>query len=52
MVSTATTQANQEFDRALRLQETGDYAQAAVIFQRLVQGDPNRMSIWGYLAMP
>ena len=51
MVSTATTQANQEFDRALRLQGTGDYVQAAVIFQRLLHDDPKRLVIWGYLAM-
>lgn len=51
MRDNATTLANQAFDQALRLQQSGDYAQAAVIFQRLVEDDPKRMAIWGYLAM-
>ena len=51
MRNSAITQVNQEFDRALLLQQSGDYAQAALIFQRLLEDDPKRMAIWGYLAM-
>lgn len=44
-------QVNQDFDRALGMQERGDYEQAILVYQRLVQDDPKRMAIWGYLAL-
>lgn len=44
-------QANHEFDRALQCQERGDHAQAAQIYQNLLQENPQRMAIWGYLAI-
>lgn len=44
-------QVNQEFERALRLQEHGDYEQAVAVYQRLLQDDPKRMAVWGYLAI-
>lgn len=46
-----TQQATQDFDHALRLQQQGHYAEAAVIFERLLHNDPKRMVVWGYLAL-
>jgi predicted TPR repeat methyltransferase/thioredoxin-like negative regulator of GroEL len=40
-----------DFEQALRLQRQGDFAAAALIFERLLDADPQRMMIWGYLAL-
>ena len=51
MFENATTQANQNFKRALALQEQGDYAQAAIIFEHLLAENPSETVICSFLGL-